>query len=157
MLGLLWAYRFDWARRVKEGVGELFYATCVDVNGFGVLIRGASGSGKSSLALRLMAHGARLVADDQTSLQRRGDAVWATCPPSIRGAIEARGIGLLAADPVEQTKIALVVDLDSAEPDRLPPKRQTLLLGMPIDLVFGATSGHLPYGLLQLAHGGRWN
>ncbi|WP_198144798.1 HPr kinase/phosphorylase [Pseudorhodobacter aquimaris] len=142
---------------MKDDAGGVIHATCVDVNGFGILIRGASGSGKSSLALRLMAHGARLVADDRTSLQRNDNAVWASSPPAIRGAIEARGIGLLAADPVEQTKIALVVDLDSAEPERLPPKRQTLLLGIPIDLVFGATSGHLPYGLLQLAHGGRWN
>ncbi|WP_240794119.1 HPr kinase/phosphorylase [Pseudorhodobacter turbinis] len=142
---------------MKDAGDELIHATAVDVGGFGILIRGASGTGKSSLALRLMAHGAKLVADDQTFLRRQDNTVWATCPPAIRGAIEARGIGLLAADALDEAKIALVVDLDCVESERLPPKRQTLLLGVPIDLVFGATSGHLPYGLLQLAHGGRWN
>ena len=37
-----------------------------------VLLRGPSGAGKSDLALRLIEAGARLVADDQTELVRRG-------------------------------------------------------------------------------------
>ena len=131
------------------------HATCVALGARGILIRGASGVGKSALALQLMAHGAQLVSDDQTILTRHADAILATCPPSLRGMIEARGIGLLAAKPRKTAKICLIVDLDQIETDRLPPKRNTDLLGVPIDLVFGSTSGHLPYGVLQYARAGR--
>jgi len=44
------------------------HATTVAVNGRGVMIRGASGSGKSALALQMIAMGAELVSDDRTSL-----------------------------------------------------------------------------------------
>ena len=44
---------------------EQIHATCIEVDGVGVLIRGASGSGKSDLALRLIDAGATLVADDR--------------------------------------------------------------------------------------------
>ena len=131
------------------------HASCVAVAGRGILIRGASGAGKSALALQLMAQGARLVADDQTILTRRGGAVFATCPPRLRGMIEARGIGLLAAKPLKVAKILLIVDLDQVEAERLPPKRHSDLLGVPIDLVFGSTYGHLSSGIMQYARAGR--
>ena len=102
-----------------------------------------------------LAQVAQLVADDQTILTRHDDAIFATCPPSLRGMIEARGIGLLAAKPRKTAKIYLIVDLDQIETDRLPPKRNSDLMGVPIDLVFGSTSGHLPYGVLQYARAGR--
>ena len=47
------------------------HATCVHINGSGVLIVGRSGSGKSSLAIKLLALGAKLVADDQCKLEKR--------------------------------------------------------------------------------------
>lgn len=131
------------------------HASCVAIEGRGILIRGASGAGKSALALHLMAHGARLVADDQTILTRQGDAIFASCPPNLGGMIEARGIGLLAAKPLKIAKIYLIVDLDQIEADRLPPKRHCDLLEVPIELVFGSTYGHLPYGILQYARAGR--
>ena len=91
--------------------GLLLHATCVAVEGRGVLICGPSGAGKSALGLQLMALGARLVADDQVALSRRDGALWAACPPTIRGMIEARGVGLLNADPVEGAEVVLAVDL----------------------------------------------
>ena len=54
----------------------LVHATTIDIAGLGVLVMGASGSGKSDLALRLIAAGALLVADDQT---RRNFASQAGC------------------------------------------------------------------------------
>ena len=42
----------------------LVHATAVAIEGEAVLLRGASGAGKSDLALRLIDGGARLVADD---------------------------------------------------------------------------------------------
>ena len=58
----------------------LVHATCVALRRRGgawraVLLRGPSGAGKSDLALRLIEAGGRLVADDQTELVRRGNAV----------------------------------------------------------------------------------
>ena len=41
------------------------HATCVQLGGVGVVLLGASGVGKSDLALRLIDAGALLVADDQ--------------------------------------------------------------------------------------------
>ena len=134
----------------KPPPSETIHATCVALGARGVLILGASGAGKSALGLELMAYGARLVADDQTIITRQGDAIIATCPPQIKGMIEARGLGLLAAEPLCQSQICLIVDLSRVETERLPPKRQSELLGVPIDLVFAATSRHFPFGVLQL-------
>ena len=53
----------------------LVHATAVAIDGQAVLLRGPSGSGKSDLALRLIDAGARLVADDQSELSRRGDVM----------------------------------------------------------------------------------
>jgi len=126
------------------------HATCVALDGRGVLIVGASGAGKSALGLELMAYGARLVADDRTIVTRQADTLIATCPPPIRGLIEARGLGLLSADPIGHAQIALIVDLGQLETERLPLKRKRNILNVPIDLVFGATSRHFPFGILQI-------
>ena len=75
------------------------HATVLVVGRCGILIRGASGSGKSSLALRLIdhaaAHGrfATLVADDQVWLERFGERLVATAPATIAGLVEIRGLG----------------------------------------------------------------
>ena len=49
------------------------HATCVDIKGSGVLIVGDSGSGKSGLAIGLIALGASLVADDQCEILIEND------------------------------------------------------------------------------------
>ena len=85
----------------------------------GVLIRGAAGAGKSTLALRLIAEGAQLVADDRTLVTGRGGQVFARAPGSIAGLIEARGIGILRLPSLRMVRLRLVVDLDSA-PERMP-------------------------------------
>ena len=59
----------------------LLHATAVAIDGRAVLLRGASGSGKSDLALRLIDAGARLVADDQSELYRRGDVLKVAFTP----------------------------------------------------------------------------
>ena len=46
--------------------------TCVAIKGRGVLIEGAPGSGKSSLALALIDRGAVLVGDDGVTLAAQG-------------------------------------------------------------------------------------
>lgn len=122
----------------------------------GVLIRGASGAGKSLLALRLMALGAHLVADDRVDLWLQDGAVMAAPPPGIAGRIEARGVGLLKADPLSQSRISLIVDLDRQETERLPTYRKDSLLGVELPLVLRVQHDHLDVAILQWLKGGRW-
>ncbi len=104
------------------------HATCVALDGRGVLLRGAPGSGKSDLAIRLIVEaGARLVADDRTELERADDGLVARAPAAIAGRIEARGVGILEMPAASSAPLALLVDL-SATPERLPdPPAETLL------------------------------
>ena len=131
------------------------HASCVALQDKGLLILGPSGSGKSALALQLMALGAVLVADDYTDLARGEGGVIARCPAALRGLIEARGIGILRADTVAQAPVALVVDLGRVETERLPPKRQFALLGLVFDLVLGQDGDHFPAAVLQALRAGR--
>lgn len=131
------------------------HATCVALADRGLLILGPSGAGKSALALQMMAMGAGLVSDDRTDLTLHGDRIMADAPPAIRGQIEARGVGVLAADAVGPVEIALVVDLGRPEPDRLPPKRTQLLLGIGLPLVLGPYSFHLAAMMTQYLKRGR--
>lgn len=131
------------------------HATTVAHAGRAVLIRGASGSGKSGLALQMIALGGRLVADDRTTLQRRGEVVIARCPETIRGRIEARGIGILAATPAEATRLALVVDMDIEETNRLPDPDTIDILGVPLPLQKKVSLPHFPAALLSYLEHGR--
>lgn len=123
--------------------------------GRAVLITGPSGSGKSAMALALMAAGAALVADDQTELFLDETRLMARCPPAIAGMIEARGLGLLAATPAPMAEVVLVADLGQPEPDRLPPRRSITLLGKTVDLVLGQGNAHFPWAVLCYLKGSR--
>src|SRR5437762_7963594 len=72
------------------------FGSMVDILGIGVLIRGASGIGKSECVLGLIERGYSLVADDVTritSLEAR--ELMATAPELTRNHIEVRGIGII--------------------------------------------------------------
>jgi HPr kinase/phosphorylase len=102
------------------------------------IIRGPSGSGKSDLALRCLAHplgplfpgavvqsGIRLVADDQTVLSAENQGahviVNASSPRSIAGLMEVRGLGILNVPHIATAELILVVDLvPSGDVPRLP-------------------------------------
>lgn len=120
-----------------------------------MLLLGGSGSGKSGLALALMSLGADLVADDRVILTRKGKTITATCPAPIAGLIEARGIGLLTATACGPVPVVCVVDLDQTETIRMPPPRQTLLLGQSLTLLFGVETPHFPAALMQYLKQGR--
>jgi HPr kinase/phosphorylase len=114
----------------------LAHATTVAIGGRGVLLRGASGSGKSDLALRLIDAGARLVADDQSELWRDGDSVLVRAPETIAGLIEVRGLGIVHLDSLPVARLALVVDLVALDAvERLPEQRSEAILGISIPLV----------------------
>jgi HPr kinase/phosphorylase len=131
------------------------HGTAVAMGGQGLLIMGASGTGKSALALAMIGLGAQLISDDQTALSlAKGDVVLSCPNPEMAGVIEARGIGLMHAEAIVSAPLALVVDLDLQETDRLPPRRSVTVLGCVIDLVYGHQSPTFPVALmLQLRHG----
>lgn len=131
------------------------HASCVALEGRGLLILGPSGSGKSSLALQMIGLGAALVADDQVDVTCAGDALVAAAPPALAGLIEARGVGLLRAGPVACVPLHLAVDLGQPASPRLPDRHGIVLLEKRIALVKGPLSAHLPVALLLYLRGGR--
>lgn len=132
------------------------HGSCVALGNAALLILGPSGAGKSSLALQMMALGAMLIADDQTILRKLSeDMVVASCPASIRGQIEARGVGILAAETRAAAPLSLVVDLSHQETDRLPPKRFHSVLGKEVELVWGNDTAVFAAALMQYLKGGR--
>lgn len=133
----------------------VLHASCVAVEGRGLLILGPSGAGKSALALQLMAFGAELVSDDRTEVRREGDRLQAQSPAAIAGLIEARGLGILRAKALAVAPLALAVDLGQSDHERLPLHRQLTLLGLDLDLVFATQGDHFPAALLCYLRGSR--
>lgn len=123
-----------------EGETLLLHASCVAfemrnpaadaARWSGVLIRAPSGGGKSAFALRLIALGARLVADDQTLLKRgAGGALVARAPDAVRGVIEARGLGLIRLPALSEAPIGWIVDLKIGGAEgRLPAPQSARIL-----------------------------
>lgn len=75
---------------------DLIHGELLEVFSLGVLITGASGTGKSELALELISRGHRLIADDAPALFRLGDdIIEGYCPPHLQGFLEVRGLGVL--------------------------------------------------------------
>lgn len=106
------------------------HAGAVLIGETGVLVRGASGSGKSSLILALLAarpENSWLVADDRVALQAAHGRLVASVPPALAGLIEVRGVGIVARPFVSPAVIRLVVDLVPAErAPRLPPAAEAI-------------------------------
>src|ERR1700682_2123491 len=80
----------DFSPTVRE------FGSMVDILGVGVLIRGASGIGKSECVLGLIERGYSLVADDVTRITSlEGRELMATAPELTRNHMEVRGIGII--------------------------------------------------------------
>ena len=101
----------------------------------GVLITGPSGAGKSDLTLRLIGVGWRLVADDYAHVFASGGALYATCPPTIAGRIEARGVGVVPACALDLVRLVLAIELSSDPIERLPEATETAIAGVSLPLV----------------------
>jgi serine kinase of HPr protein (carbohydrate metabolism regulator) len=96
-------------------VSTLANVSCVAIGGRAVLIDGAPGSGKSSLALALIDRGAVLVGDDGVTLETREGRLWAAPPPGIAGLIEVRNVGIVTL-PTCSAPLSLVVRLNENAP-----------------------------------------
>ena len=133
----------------------LLHASCVAFAGRGVLILGPSGSGKSGLALGLIALGAGLVADDAVLIAPEGEGVRAARPPGLPHLIEARGVGLLRDRGPASARVALAVDLGRDEVERLPPRRSIALAGIDVDVIWNTRSAHFPAAIRHYVMHGR--
>lgn len=120
-------------RVIRHGTAVLL--TSSDHPPAAVFIRGASGSGKSDLAFRLLAQGGTLISDDQVELERRQDKIYAGAIDAIRGLIEVRGIGLLRYPVADPAPLRLVIDLVPREDvHRLPEPQEMDILGVSVPL-----------------------
>ncbi len=120
--------------------GETVHASCVVLGEDAVLVRGAPGSGKSSLCRALIAsaeaagHFARLVSDDRTRLEAKGGRLVARAMPATAGLIETRGLGIHPVAHEPAARVRLLVDLVAREPVRMPEEEDltTTLCGIAI-------------------------
>lgn len=104
---------------------EIFFAptitlhgVMVEVYGFGVLLKGKSGIGKSETALELIHRGHRLIADDMVKLTRFPDGRLVGRAEKVPYFMEIRGLGIIDIKTLyglgsirEAKKIDLVIEL----------------------------------------------
>lgn len=102
------------------------HAVAVILGRTGVLLRGPSGSGKSSLAIALIdrfhtqGDFAALVADDRVLVEARAGRLIARPHPAIAGMIEARGLGLLSLPNEKACQLHAIIDI--VAPGETPPR-----------------------------------
>ncbi len=108
-------------------------ATCVVINGAGILIEGKSGIGKSSLALRLLYQGACLISDDITVMDKSDGVLTAKLPERGQGCLEVRSLGVLSGFSIEDSApIRLRIVLTPEYPERLPYLGAEEIEGVPV-------------------------
>jgi HPr kinase/phosphorylase len=110
---------------VRLPTAPTIHASAVLVGARAVLIRGAAGSGKSSLAFALVdgaASGtfARLVGDDRVHLEAANGRLLVRPADTLKGLIEVRGLGIRRLAFESMAVVGLVVDLAAADAERLP-------------------------------------
>src|ERR1700761_1306681 len=106
----------------------LLHASCAARDGWGVLLTGAPGSGKSDLLLRLLDRGFVLVADDQVEIGTDG---MVRPPNTLAGVLEVRGLGVMRLPFLGAARPVLVAELMAGPVPRLPEPRRDSLLHLP--------------------------
>jgi HPr kinase/phosphorylase len=105
------------SRVFPPGVG--IHATAIVVGEAGILILGPSGSGKSALALALLARArdaglfAALIGDDRVWLRAVDGRLLAAGAAHMAGLIERRGVGILTVAWQPEAVVRLAIDLSA--------------------------------------------
>jgi serine kinase of HPr protein (carbohydrate metabolism regulator) len=103
----------------------------------GALVEGPSGAGKSDLALRAMAAGLRLVADDRVVIWPCDGHVYGRAPDTLSGLVEVRGLDVMRACTAPLARVA--VRVRCVEPggnrSRLYDGEVAELAGIPLPVV----------------------
>jgi HPr kinase/phosphorylase len=126
------------------------HATCLVWGEKGLLIRGASGSGKSALADALVSEAARigsfarLVADDRVIIYAQAGRLVVQAHPVLRGQIERRGLGLVQVPYLETTILHAIIDLTQAPNPRFPEDDESSASVLDMRLPRCALSAKLP-------------
>lgn len=112
-----------------------FHGTCIAIGAQGIMLVGASGAGKSDLALRLIDRGAKLVADDRCELVMQGGQLLCRPPAILAGKIEVRGLGIFDLPWIAPIPIIMAVRLADRY-ERMPDCGVAeILAGHPVDAV----------------------
>ncbi len=127
------------------------HATCVAIDGQGVVLTGASGAGKSALGLQLVDGGAMLVSDDLTALFREGPRLIARAPLQGAGLVEAHGNGIMRLAFVDQAPVAFFVDVGALAGERLPEPALRTELGVSVPLLRADPQNPASAALIRLA------
>jgi HPr kinase/phosphorylase len=95
--------------------------TLLRVDNRGVLIRGESGTGKSDLALELIARGHKLIADDAVDISVAGASLIGKAPSMLFGYLAVRDLGIVDIQQLYGTEsvaatatVDVCVDLNAA-------------------------------------------
>jgi HPr kinase/phosphorylase len=138
---------------------ETIHAGCVLIGEAGLLIRGASGSGKSALAREVVSLAlgtgrfGRLVSDDRTRLEAHHGRLLARPVEPLGGSIEVFGLGIVRRPFEAAAVVRLVLDL-SDDPARYPEEqdKHVVLCGVMIPRIrmqAGAISADVALGCLS--------
>ena len=142
---LMWMLRPYLARALSDSTTA--HGVFLDVLGMGVLITGASGVGKSELALELISRGSGLIADDVVEFYRISpETLEGRCPAILRDFLEVRGLGVLNIRTIfgeaalrPRKNLKLIVHLERPGADLAPLERLPLRPGseqlMGVDVV----------------------
>ncbi|MCX5834707.1 MAG: hypothetical protein NTV99_09405 [Deltaproteobacteria bacterium] len=116
----------------------------LEVSGLGILLTGESGIGKSECALELMTRGHKLVSDDVTEIEKRGDRIYGRSPEEIKYLMEIKGLGIINIGTIfgthavrEEMPIDLVVEFVPVEKvgpvdGATPAMRQAMGVSVPL-------------------------
>jgi serine kinase of HPr protein (carbohydrate metabolism regulator) len=118
---------------------QSIHASAVLVGARAVLIQGASGAGKSRLALDLL-HAAsqnllpfaRLVADDRAHVEAAHGRLLVRPTEALAGLIEVRGLGIRRVPHEQVAVVGVLVELGAKDAERLPARSgiQAVLAGI---------------------------
>jgi len=152
----------------RDEDGGTHHGTAIAVGEAAALILGASGSGKSDLALRCITLGSNalipqpcvLVADDRVHLEGAAGRIVVSAPETIAGKLEVRGLGIVDVPYRPSANLVLAVELvPPGGVERLPdPPLERDFLGLRLPLMrlapFEASAPvKLLLALIQASHG----